>query len=217
MGAETPGEERGPRRVGDHNLVQTRAQVLAALQSDRSLRGWHSARQGARLHRRVLAWRGCWEGALVRSRESQGRTRPLCFGEGLSGHSRGEWEFGAGERGSGEMGDQCVCSLRARTAWRSAAAFLISHTLASSLLSPNAVPGPTAAGTLSPPSLSLSADRRNMVKREPPSPPSSLPEPPWFRKEPLWGGGPAAGTEPWAPGWVAGVAGEARGLQGQQE
>lgn len=110
MGAETPGEERGPRRVGDHNLVQTRAQVLAALQSDRSPRGWHSARQGARLHRRVLAWRGCWEGALVRSRESQGRTRPLCFGEGLSGHSLGSGSLEPVNEGLGKWGTSATAA-----------------------------------------------------------------------------------------------------------
>lgn len=171
IGAETPGEERGPRRAGDQNLVQTHPQILAALQSDKVSEG--IARCPGRVP--VFTTR-CWPGggsgrkALVCSRESQGWTHALHFGEELSCRSWREWGFRAFEQGSGEIGDQCDCSLCARTAWCSAAAFLISHTFTFSLLSPNAVPGPTPTGTLTPPSPSLSADRGNVVNCKPPSP-----------------------------------------------
>lgn len=94
-------------------------------------------RQGARVHHKVPAWLGCWEGAWVRPRSPRDGGAPSAWG-GLSLHSggRGRWEAGASLWGNGR---QCDCSLRARLLVLGAT-FVISHTPEPSLPSPNAVP-----------------------------------------------------------------------------
>lgn len=165
MGGETPGEERGHRRAGTITWCRHVPWSWQHCRVTRSPRGWHGAQAGCPSSLQGAGLAGCWEGALVRSRESRGRPAPSASGraefsqlEGVSSEPGARfWRNGSAMRLRSPCPD----------AWFSAAAFLISHTSESSLLSPNAVPGPTPARTLSPPSLSLSADRRNMVKRKP--------------------------------------------------